>query len=242
MKEKEKLAAAYAAKRAEEEEQSKRLGGRILMMLTKLENDSTPKEYSTSGLEVGPARTRILSSQVAYNHTLTNLHLSRSNIKDDEGAEVAKILYNNTTLRKLELEGNMLGMKAAKEFGKALRVNKTLLFLDLESNQLVGDGDENLGLIDLISALETNKSLISLNLGNNKLEQPVGVHIRSMLERNTTLIDLEIGFNNFTLADVRTSFDVVKFNLCRLARFRSTLRETRLCMMPSALRNGVSVS
>lgn len=62
MKEKEKLAAAYAAKRAEEEEQSKRLGGRILMMLTKLENDSTPKEYTTSGLELGAARTRILAS------------------------------------------------------------------------------------------------------------------------------------------------------------------------------------
>lgn len=62
MKEKEKLAAAYAAKRAEEEEQSKRLGGRILMMLTKLESDRTPKEYSCSGLELGAARTRILAS------------------------------------------------------------------------------------------------------------------------------------------------------------------------------------
>jgi len=40
------------------------------MMLTKLEGDCTPKEYSTSGLELGAARTRILASQVAYNHTL----------------------------------------------------------------------------------------------------------------------------------------------------------------------------
>lgn len=62
LKEKEKLALAYAAKRAEEEEQSKKLGGRILTMLTKLENDETPKEYSCSGLELGPARTRILAS------------------------------------------------------------------------------------------------------------------------------------------------------------------------------------
>jgi hypothetical protein len=37
MKEKEKFAAAMALKRAEEEELSKKLGGRILMMLTKLE-------------------------------------------------------------------------------------------------------------------------------------------------------------------------------------------------------------
>ena len=54
--------AAYAQRKAEEEEQSKKLGGRILGMLTKLESDCTPKEYSTSGLELGAARTRILAS------------------------------------------------------------------------------------------------------------------------------------------------------------------------------------
>ena len=58
----------------------------------------------------------------------------RSGIKDEDGTEIAKILYNNTTLRKLELEGNNLGPKSAKEFGKALRINKTLQYLDLESN------------------------------------------------------------------------------------------------------------
>lgn len=62
------------------------------------------------------------------------MHLSRADIKDDDGIEIAKILYNNTSLKKLELEGNNLGPKSAKEFGKALRINKTLTFLDLESN------------------------------------------------------------------------------------------------------------
>jgi len=62
------------------------------------------------------------------------LHLSRASIKDEDGVEIAKILYNNKVLRKLELEGNNLGPKSAKEFGKALRINKTLQFLDLESN------------------------------------------------------------------------------------------------------------
>jgi Leucine-rich repeat (LRR) protein len=202
LKEKEKLALAYAAKRAEEEEQSKKLGGRILMMLTKLDNDETPKEYSTSGLELGPARTRILASQVAYNKTLTNLHLSRANIKDEDGVEVAKILYNNKVLRKLELEGNNLGPKSAKEFGKALRINKTLQFLDLESNQLTADGEDNPGVIELIASLEHNTTLLSLNLANNKLEGPIGSAIKSMLDKNHTLIDLEVGFNSFSIADV----------------------------------------
>jgi len=106
------------------------------------------------------------------------LHLSRSGIKDEDGAEIAKILFNNTSLRKLEMEGNNLGVKSAKEFGKSLRINKTLLSLDLESNQLTVDGEDNTGIIEFISALEKNKSLISLNLGNNKLDTPIGTYIR----------------------------------------------------------------
>jgi len=50
------------------------------------------------------------------------------------------MLMTNNTLRKLELEGNLLGMKSAIAFGKALRINEGLKFLDLDSNQLTIDG------------------------------------------------------------------------------------------------------
>jgi hypothetical protein len=62
------------------------------------------------------------------------LHLARAAIKDEDGVDVAKILFTNKVLIKLEMEGNNLGPRSAKEFGKALRINKTLLYLDLESN------------------------------------------------------------------------------------------------------------
>ena len=57
-------------------------------------------------------------------------------------------------------------------------------------------------MMELISALEENDTLISLNIANNKLDQTIGQHIRQMLTKNTSLIDLEIGFNSFTLEDV----------------------------------------
>jgi len=134
MKEKEKMAAVYAAKRAEEEEQSKKLGGAIRQVLFKLSENETPGEFSMSGIELGGARIRILVSQLAYNESLKCMHLARADIKDEDGVEIAKILYNNKCLKKLELEGNCLGPNTAKTLGKALRVNKTLQFLDLESN------------------------------------------------------------------------------------------------------------
>jgi len=65
------------------------------MMLSKLQSDETPGEYSTSGIELGGPRIRILVSQIAYNKSLKNMHLSRADIKDDDGIEIAKILYNN---------------------------------------------------------------------------------------------------------------------------------------------------
>jgi hypothetical protein len=44
------------------------------------------------------------------------------------------MLVSNKTLRKLELEGNLLGPNSARAFGKALKNNQTLRLLDLESN------------------------------------------------------------------------------------------------------------
>ena len=111
-------------------------------------------------------------------------------------------MFNNKTLRRLELEGNNLGPKSAREFGLALRVNTTLKFLDLESNQLTQDGEDLTGIVQLINSLTQKKTLISLNMANNKLEEPIDKEIRSMLEQNLTIIDLELGFNTFRLVEV----------------------------------------
>lgn len=113
----------------------------------------------------------------------------------------------------MEFEGNNLGPKSAKEFGKALRINKTLQYLDLESNQLTADGEDNPGIIEMLAALEGNTSLLSLNIANNQLSQPIGYAIKKMFERNFTLIDLEFGFNQFALSDV--SITVHQYILCR---------------------------
>lgn len=143
-------------------------------MLSKLAQDETPSEYSTSGVELGGPRIRILVSQIAYNKSLKAIHLNRADIKDEDGVEIAKILYNNKFLRKLELEGNCLGPNTARHLAKALAVNTTLQFLDLESNSLTNETEDIDGLIDMLRSLEKNTSLLSLNLGNNKLQKAIG--------------------------------------------------------------------
>jgi len=56
---------------------------------------------------------------------------------------MAQMLNSNSTMRKLELEGNGLGPKSAAEFGRMLSANKGLKHLNLESNQLTLGGQEH---------------------------------------------------------------------------------------------------
>lgn len=69
-----------AQKRKEEEEQMNKLEGRMLIMLKNLQNNNTPKELTLAGLNLGPARCRILAQNVAFNQTLTALHLARKKV------------------------------------------------------------------------------------------------------------------------------------------------------------------
>ena len=78
----------------------------MLTVLKKLKDDETPKDYSLAGCELGGPRTSILAKLIAYNSTLTCLHLVRKSITDVDGIELARVLFSNTTLRKMELEGN----------------------------------------------------------------------------------------------------------------------------------------
>ena len=65
-------------------------------------------------------------------------------------------------------------MLTARVFALALRKNTTLRYLDLESNNLTNDTEENNGVEEMIQALAVNKTLLSLNLANNRLDAQIG--------------------------------------------------------------------
>jgi len=65
-------------------------------------------------------------------------------------------------------------MLTARVFALALRKNTTLKYLDLESNNLTQDTEENGGVEEMITALAENKTLLSLNLANNRLDAQIG--------------------------------------------------------------------
>lgn len=125
---------------------------------------------------------------------------------------MARMLLPNKTLRKLELEGNCLGLQTAKVLAVALKKNKTLRYLDLESNNLTHDSEENTGVEEMIHELCKNTTLLSLNIGNNKLDESIGRMFVDCLHQNHTLIDFEFERNNFRLEDIRRLQDLLRRN------------------------------
>ena len=59
------------------------------------------------------------------------------------------------------------------------------------------------GIYDFVECLDTNTSLLSLNLANNDLDEKCGQMFREKLETNTTLIDFDFSGNNFSMDDSR---------------------------------------
>lgn len=70
----------------------------------------------------------------------------------------------------------------------------------MESNQLTQDCQEPSGVQDFIKCLYKNKSLISLNMANNNIDDKLGQLFEEALQpqNNKTLIDFEFAYNNFT--------------------------------------------
>jgi hypothetical protein len=159
---------------ARQEEESKRLGGRLLGLLGKLQRNATPRDVSTEGIELGTVRAKMLLNNIAANTSLMCLAMTRKLSDDEIGVDMARMLMVNKSIRKLELEGNKFGPKTAREFGYLLQINKNLKFIDFENNMLTNNGDDPSGLFSFIEALKTNKTLLSLNMANNCLDDAIG--------------------------------------------------------------------
>ena len=95
-----------------QEEESKRLGGRMLNMLGKMQRDETPRDMTCSGIELGTTKVKILAKNVSLNSSLMCLSMTRKLIDDEMGVDLARMLMINTSVRKIEFEGNKLGPQA----------------------------------------------------------------------------------------------------------------------------------
>ena len=58
-------------------------------------------------------------------------------------------------------------------------------------------------MVDFIDFLDFNKTLLTLNVANNDLDENCGQRFADKLQNNFTLIDLDFSNNNFSMEDSR---------------------------------------
>mmetsp|Transcript_24650 Transcript_24650/g.44730 ORF Transcript_24650/g.44730 Transcript_24650/m.44730 type:complete len:1868 (-) Transcript_24650:3021-8624(-) len=126
---------------------------------------------------------RILADALQSNNCVTSLELP-NNIITEVGAHfLSDMLLVNTTLRHLDLRNNKVG-SGSRWLGQTLKSNTSLLSLVLAGNQI-----EDADAAELADMLMTNRSLVELDLSNNRIKAVAGQFVASF-HSNTCLQEL----------------------------------------------------
>lgn len=213
IKEVEKRKQEERRRRKEEEQQRSTLEGRLAKLIADLNSNMTGSEITLSGVDMGPARWRILAKALEDNISLKELHIVRKAVADDEGVEIVKGLLKNHSIEKLELQGNNLGKNTAVVIGELLEINDSLRYLDLEGNELFdADLKDNVGIVAIAEGIMKNQCLIALNMSNCNLDNNCGILLANAMKRNSTVIDFDYRGNVFSLETIKDINESLKRN------------------------------
>ena len=199
----ERIAKAALQKEAREEANELDNNDKLSMILGLVRENKTPSAVSLvcdSVLVRAIAKNMISSSC----NSIISLDISRSNLNDDAGSHLAKMIGSNSSIQLLNLELNNLGPPTASAFGKHLKTNNTLKYLCLEGNNLTSAEESIIGVKDLADSLKYNKSLTNLNLWRCMIGKEGSGYFSSALEKNDTLLSLDIGGSTATVSDLQS--------------------------------------
>ncbi len=125
-------------------------------------------------------------------HVLIHVEQLYDNEIDNVGAmAIAAALQSNTTLRHLDLGGNVeISAEGARAVAAMLYCNSTLCVLDLSNTSIADAGADSLATV-----LQQCRTLTSLNVAFAEIS-PLGLaKIASMLEQNGSLTTLDVSSN-----------------------------------------------
>uniref|UniRef100_A0A3P8VYP2 Leucine rich repeat containing 45 n=2 Tax=Cynoglossus semilaevis TaxID=244447 RepID=A0A3P8VYP2_CYNSE len=128
----------------------------------------------------------------------------------EEGTKVLlKGLFENTTVKSLDLKGNNLRTAGAEVLGMMLARNKTLCRLVLEWNAL-GISEEAFSLF--CDGLASNSVLTQLDLRNNQINHRGATELALALKHNCTLEKLDLRWNHIGLLGGRSLVEALQKN------------------------------
>ncbi|CAM9304799.1 unnamed protein product [Scytosiphon promiscuus] len=190
--------------------------------------------------DIDDGETAIVMEAMQHNHTVKHLDFSDNAIgggyektqrvpggPTTGGASIALALGVNSTLRRIDLQWNLLGSKSGVLLGRALAHNHTLEWLDVSYNALGEEGAQAIG-----TALAVNDGLIRLDMSYNEISPRGVLVIAQALEDNDRLEVLRLDGNSIGFEGGRT--------LVRSLNYWTLPRTLGLknCMLESRARTG----
>ena len=169
-------------------------------------NNSTPDSLNLSGQCEGDG-VPFIAFGLYNNRTIRTLDISNNNIRYLEAQEIARALHENQTLQTLNISCNNLQVDGAKAMAEALHENQTLKTLNISSNNI-----QVYGAKVMAKALLENKALQYLDISNSNILDNGVIAISECIKKNSKLQELVISGNNIGSKGAKQIAEAVKIN------------------------------
>ena len=160
---------------------------------------------------------------IEHNSKLLSINLSHCNIGDEGVINLSNALFKNLDIKEIFLIDNKIGEKGVKSIVDKLLGKTSLKILDLSFNKInpkggmyIGEGLQDTGVQKLLlgynkiedegcefiaNGLEKNKSLVELNLENNNISNKGINALCKNLKKNENLMKINLDGNKITEID-----------------------------------------
>ncbi|XP_045175359.2 leucine-rich repeat-containing protein 74B-like isoform X2 [Mercenaria mercenaria] len=141
---------------------------------------------------LGPLGVKAMSDPLEINTTIEKMDLEGNYILGIGTNYLSKVLKDNVYVTELILSENKMGNMGAKAICDLLLENKTITYLDLKGNNIEDGAAE-----DFYDMLSKNTDLKTLILRHNCFEDDGARMLKDSLIENDTLTTLDLSWNHF---------------------------------------------
>ena len=138
------------------------------------------------------------------NTRLQELCLSSCGIDDVEFCELLPAIQSAANITKIDLSGNEMSAVSLPLLAKMIKTNRALKSLDCSAQiDLFQDCSQDQQLKPFLEAVNGSNSLQALCLHTCSMKDETAAAVFRMLAHNTTLVQLDLDFNNLTLVTMQ---------------------------------------
>ena len=136
---------------------------------------------------------KIISPGIKHNSKITHLILPMCSMNDDGAEMLANALFNNISIKEINLDDNKIGLKGIKELSEKVFGKISLNRINLGHNLIDEEGAIHLG-----NSLKNASNIKYLSLNSNKLMDNGCKFISDGLRDNKSLIELDLDYNKIS--------------------------------------------